>query len=271
MANYINGVKVISTFKRDGIVIRRCCKCHGEFPLTSEFFHKDKKSVGGFKYRCKKCNTFPDKRHLNKEYKKCPDCGITYPWTNEYFHISNKRWNGLHTICKKCIAIRGKKRYDEIKDTPEYKKQTYNKSRAWLENNDEYARNWRANYYGSKYKNNQEYKLLQLLRQRVRSALKGETKDDTTLALLGCDINYFKIYIESQFTEGMTWDNHGRGSDKWHFDHIRPCASFDLNDPLQQKECFHYTNIQPLWERDNLRKFSNYEGIIYRNKNVNIN
>jgi len=57
----------------------------------------------------------------------------------------------------------------------------------------------------------------------------------------------------------MSWDNYGyRG---WHIDHIRPCASFDLTDPEQQRECFHYTNLQPLWWQDNLRKGTGREYI----------
>jgi hypothetical protein len=60
------------------------------------------------------------------------------------------------------------------------------------------------------------------------------------------------VRFENQFQEWMSWDNHG----EWHIDHIRPCASFDLTDPKQLKECFHYTNLQPLSARDNLSKNS---------------
>ena len=56
----------------------------------------------------------------------------------------------------------------------------------------------------------------------------------------------------------MSWDNHGKGKGKWHIDHIRPCASFDLTDLEQQKECFNYSNLQPLWSEDNLIKGDRY-------------
>ena len=56
----------------------------------------------------------------------------------------------------------------------------------------------------------------------------------------------------------MSWDNHGY--DGWHVDHIRPCASFDLTDEEQVRKCFHYTNLQPLWAKDNLRKGSEWNG-----------
>ena len=96
------------------------------------------------------------------------------------------------------------------------------------------------------------YKLSCNLRSRMNSALKENWKSGHTLDLLGCSVDEFKTHIESQFTEGMTWDNHTRTG--WHIDHILPCASFDLSIPAQQYKCFHYTNLQPLWATENLSK-----------------
>jgi len=59
----------------------------------------------------------------------------------------------------------------------------------------------------------------------------------------------FKQYLASKFTERMNWENYGRKG--WHIDHIKPCVSFDLSDPEQQKQCFHYTNLQPLIKINN--------------------
>jgi hypothetical protein len=70
------------------------------------------------------------------------------------------------------------------------------------------------------------------------------------MGLIGCSVPQLRKHLEAQFTEGMTWDNHG----EWHIDHIKPCASFDLTDAEQQLECFNYTNLQPLWASDNLSK-----------------
>ena len=76
---------------------------------------------------------------------------------------------------------------------------------------------------------------------------------------MGCTTDELVAHLEKQFTPGMTWDNWAyRG---WHIDHIRPCASFDLADPEQQRECFHYTNLQPLWAVDNMRKSDNWESM----------
>jgi hypothetical protein len=87
------------------------------------------------------------------------------------------------------------------------------------------------------------------LRNRLSHACRGR-KCSTTDKLVGCSWQNLMNHLESQFQSGMTWKNYG----KWHIDHKRPCASFDLTDHAQQKECFHYTNLQPLWAKDNLTK-----------------
>ena len=68
--------------------------------------------------------------------------------------------------------------------------------------------------------------------------------------LVGCDINYLRKHLEKQFEPLMSWDSYG----KWHVDHIIPVTKFDLTDPEQQKICFHYTNLQPLWGEENMKK-----------------
>jgi len=73
-----------------------------------------------------------------------------------------------------------------------------------------------------------------------------------TKQLIGCDVDKLIAHIESQFLTGMSWGNHGTHG--WHIDHVLPCASFDMSDPEQQRKCFHYTNLQPLWGPDNIRK-----------------
>lgn len=105
-----------------------------------------------------------------------------------------------------------------------------------------------------------QYKMKKTLRGRLTSALRnrGVPKAAKTEALLGCSYAKFVTHIESLFRPGMTWANHGMwrvGQPMtWHVDHIKPCSSFDLTDPEQQRICFHYTNLQPLWAIDNLLK-----------------
>ncbi len=105
--------------------------------------------------------------------------------------------------------------------------------------------------HARRYYEDLEYKLIHLSRSRVRLALRGRgEKSRKTVQLIGCSIERLRQHLEAQFTEGMTWDNHG----EWHIDHIKPCASFDLTDEGQQRECFNYANLQPLWAEDNLSK-----------------
>jgi hypothetical protein len=98
------------------------------------------------------------------------------------------------------------------------------------------------------------FKLRMNLRHRIWSALQASkaSKSGGIQQLVGCSAADLMKHLETQFTDGMSWDNYGR--DGWHIDHIRPCASFDLSDPKQQRQCFHYTNLQPLWAADNIKK-----------------
>ena len=72
--------------------------------------------------------------------------------------------------------------------------------------------------------------------------------------MLGCSTDFFLKYIEGLWTEGMSWENYGNTEESWSLDHIKPLSSFDLLDEEQLKECCHYTNLQPLWHMDNIRK-----------------
>jgi hypothetical protein len=96
------------------------------------------------------------------------------------------------------------------------------------------------------------YKLSNRLRQRLCKAIDGNYKTGSAVKDLGCTVEQLKQHLESKFQTGMTWDNWR--IDGWHIDHIKPLASFDLTDRKQLLEACHYTNLQPLWATDNLRK-----------------
>ena len=105
-----------------------------------------------------------------------------------------------------------------------------------------------------KYHSNINLKLGKLLRGRLYQMVVAEYKKASALSLVGCSLQQLRDYLGTQFTEGMTWDNYG----DWHIDHIKPCASFDLTCFVEQKKCFHYTNLQPLWAKDNMKKGARY-------------
>jgi len=107
-------------------------------------------------------------------------------------------------------------------------------------------------YRKNRYLSDLDFQIKSNLRSRISIALKNNQKNGKTLELLGCTIEQLKQHLTSKFQNKMTWKNYGRRG--WHIDHKIPCDSFDLNDPKQQKKCFHYTNLQPLWWKDNLKK-----------------
>lgn len=103
-----------------------------------------------------------------------------------------------------------------------------------------------------RYKNDPSFRLIQHLRGRVKDFVKGKGKSISTRELLGCSQEYLLNYLESRFDDSMGWYDYGKNG--WHIDHIKPCSSFDLNNISEQKECFHYSNLQPLWAHDNISK-----------------
>jgi len=105
-------------------------------------------------------------------------------------------------------------------------------------------------YKPNKLKTNINFKIMCNLRNRIWYALKRNIKSKSTILLIGCSLEKLKQHLESKFKQGMSFPNYG----KWHIDHIKPCASFDLCKISEQKKCFHYTNLQPLWAKDNFSK-----------------
>lgn len=112
-----------------------------------------------------------------------------------------------------------------------------------------------------RYNNDPVHKLRCNIREHVRQALKysNVSKTHSSIKYLGCSIEEFRSHIESQFREGMSWENHSRGEHCWHLDHIKPLATLkDITDEVVLKEICHYTNYQPLWEKENLSKQDKY-------------
>ncbi len=107
-------------------------------------------------------------------------------------------------------------------------------------------------YTKRKRKEDVNFNLMIILRQRFSKAIKGGYKSGSAVKDLGCTVEEFKVYLQNKFSPGMTWENHGKQG--WHIDHIIPLSSFDLLNPDETKKALHYTNLQPLWAEDNLKK-----------------
>ena len=164
--------------------------------------------------------------------KKCCNCKTVKPASD--FYKDKSRPDGLNNMCKPCKKAKAKSYMKEY--GPKY----YQKNKAEI-NEKRKAR----------YKSNPQFRIAETCRNRVRNLLNGISKSRSTLELIGLN-SWDRLiqHLESQFVNGMTWDNYGQ----WHIDHIRPCASFDLTDETQRLECFNYKNLQPLWAFDNISK-----------------
>lgn len=159
------------------------------------------------------------------------------------FYIGNNV-NGLRWICKVC----------DSKHSKNYSHSYYIKNKENIKIYNKERRIVRNTYKRILCKTDIGFKLLNNMRARLNQALNGNPKVSTTMKLVGCSIDKLKQHLESKFKQGMSWNNYG----KWHIDHIRPCASFDLSKASEQRKCFHYTNLQPLWAKENLMKHTKY-------------
>jgi hypothetical protein len=191
------------------------------------------------------------------DFRKCTKCGREL--TLDKFYKTPKGYRG---DCKECCSLKNSK-FRELNPTyhKEYKKDYKNN------NHYDYSEYGKTYYESNRKKviakviardktrrlSDLSYRLKANLRSRARTAIKNQCgmRAFKSLELLGVsDIAVVRQHIESQFTQGMSWDNYG----EWEIDHIIPCASFDLTNSIEQKKCFNYKNLQPLWKEDNLKK-----------------
>lgn len=172
-----------------------------------------------------------------------------------------KRTQNIEEYNKRQRELRENRTPEQKKRDAEYKKQYRLKNKDKLyeyqKNRRENNRHIRREYHKTRYRTDIQYKIQHNLRSRMKNIGKFKVKDSTCLNLLGCSIDYFKEYFYNLFTDGMSWDLFMSG--EIHIDHIKPCAKFDLTNEDEQRKCFHYTNLQPLWKIDNLRKHAKYD------------
>ena len=241
-------------------------------PVTTELAVMNSQGSGGLSY-----GPFISRKQAKAQGLKWYYTGKTCK--NE--HIAPRQCTNCG--CKECGTNNTKRwRANNPERVRELSQQHYKRSRSWIDANRETInassrryyerhkerladrqREWRkekrdsyraiANRYKAKRNREDSYfRLSNRLRERLRSVLNraGVAKSSKTIEMTGCTWDQLRQHFEDQFQDGMSWDNMG----EWHIDHIRPCASFDLTDPVQQRQCFHYTNLQPLWASQNIRK-----------------
>lgn len=184
----------------------------------------------------------------------CRECKIEKNLNEFYKTIKHK--SGYETKCKQCKHL-----YMSLFIIPKFRSYYRNYSKEWNKNNNEEKKQYERKYWKTKYKIDINFTLKRLLRGQFYRHIKNKNKN--IINLLGCTIQEFKNYIESQFKPEMNWDNHGI---IWEIDHIKPCSSFDLIDLKQQQECFHYSNTQPLFKTTEIAESFGYKNEI-GNKN----
>ena len=106
--------------------------------------------------------------------------------------------------------------------------------------------------FRNRYKTDINFRLKNICKGRIWSALKLKNKSGATMKLIGCTIDELRQHIESKFEPWMNWENQGLGG--WDIDHIKACFHFNLEDPEQQRACFNWSNLQPMEHIANIKK-----------------
>jgi hypothetical protein len=234
-----------------------CKVCQETFPATTEYFYQKRTGKYGVVAKCKKCMSdyniagykkYRQKRikakrkYRQKNYNKVLESSKKSYQKHRDKRLEEKRLESK--LYPEKIKQRRKEQYIKHKEKRLLAVKKYSK------NNKNKIRKKRAEYTINRYHNDPAFKIKMTLSRRMRALIKKD--GSRTVDLIGCSIDDLKKHLEAKFTDGMNWGNYGRNG--WHIDHILPCASFDLTKKKQQKICFHYTNLQPLWEADNIRK-----------------
>lgn len=203
----------------------KCCKTCLKNKELSEY-HKDKRQSDGFRYTCKQCI---------KEYQL--------------------KWRGTK---REELLIKSQNYYENNKDhkksyDKDYRLSNSEKIKNRLRDNKD-SINIRANKY-SKLRRIKDinFRISHSIRTRISSITKNK-KPSSAIKEIGCSVDDLKLHLESKFQIGMTWDNYG----KWHIDHIKPLSKFNLLNLEEFKEACHYSNLQPLWAFDNIRKSNKF-------------
>jgi hypothetical protein len=193
-----------------------CTKCNEEKEFCE--FYKCSKNPNIYRSQCKKCmNSKSNNYYLNNKEK-------IKEQTKIYIHKNSEKIK--------------KRRKIYVENNP-------NLFKEWYKKNKEHRNNYIKNY-----NLNPLNKLKNSLRSRINELMNKKYNNPKTIDLLGCDYQFFICYIESKFINGMSWDNYGYYG--WHLDHIIPLSLAQTKEELYQ--LFHYTNLQPLWAKDNLKK-----------------
>ncbi len=207
-----------------------------------------------------KCKEIKDLDEFSKDkYRKDGLCSRCKDCVNEYYKNNTER------ISKKAKEWRKNNKNKVNKIRKEHyqnnKEKILKQTKAWYLANKEKMIDYRKDYYKNnkekinqqnknRIKNSVQCKLSVNLRSRLYTAIKNNSKSGSAVKDLGCSIQELKVHLEQQFQSEMSWKNYG----SWHIDHIKSLASFDLTKREELLKACHFSNLQPLWAKDNLSK-----------------
>ena len=220
-----------------------CVKCKEEKELID--FYKNKISADGLRNDCKNCNNNLKKEYYKNNIIKIKQQSIEYRLKNK---IERQEYDKNYRILnKEKIKEKSRVRYNSESG----KEKAKQRDSKYYKNNKKEIIKRNCIYVNKRKLIDPLFKLRHNISSLIYNKFNqknGYTKKSKTSKYLGCSFQEFKIHLESQFTKGMTWDNQGQ----WHMDHIYPVSLAKDEDELIKLN--HYTNFQPLWAIDNLKK-----------------
>lgn len=178
-----------------------------------------------------------------RKMKKCSKCKLEKDFSQFYL---NKKNNKFRPWCKTCWLSKNKEYVNSNKNKIlDYQKEYHKINRSKL-------RVKQTAYVRNRLNTDIKFKLAHGLRDRLRKAIKGNQKSGSAISDLGCSIEKFKLWIEMNWQNDMSWDNYGVKG--WHIDHKIPLDSFDLTNKEEFIKACHFSNLQPMWAKDNFSK-----------------
>jgi len=231
-----------------------CLKCHKS--KESFDFNKDRgRPDGRFPY-CRECVKQSQKiRYKENKFNILNEQKIYYKKNRSLILERNKAYGDKNKKKKQKYDKNYNKANKEARKIASKKYRLENKDKIAESNrlyratqNKQLVRAYHSNYMKNRRNYDPLFKFSCNLRNRINKIFLNKSKPNKTFEMLGCSIEFAKRYLENQFQDGMTWDNYG----KWHVDHKIALCTAKTTEELE-KLC-HYTNLQPLWAIDNLRK-----------------
>lgn len=209
--------------------LKKCNSCLVEKLFND--FGSLKSSIDGHRPTCKECR----KRESKKYYDN----------NKEKMTLATKKWAEKNSQKIKNIASKSAKKQRD--QNPEKFRE---KLKSYREDNRDKYNGWARKYQSKRRSKDPIYNMKITIRNRVK---RFHSSNKKTEEILGCSYEFFKSHIENKFVDGMTWDNHG----DWHYDHIKPISLGKTEEEILTLN--HYTNLQPLWAKDNLKKSNKIE------------